>query len=83
MKNCNGDWKISAASDVKAESVADAMEQLQIIRISIRDGNRRSLFFNLKRDLRHFRDSKRLLHNIFSLSLDFRAAVFSLPRENG
>lgn len=56
MKNCNGDCKVGSASDIKPKSVSDSMEQLQIIRISIRFRNDRSLFFDLKRDLRHFRD---------------------------
>lgn len=56
MKNCYGDGKVGSARDIEAQSVADPVEELQIIGISICDGNCRSLFFDFKRDLRHFRD---------------------------
>lgn len=70
MKDCNGHGEVEASCDVEAKCVADAMEQLQIFGISIRDRNRRRLFFNFKRDLRHSEDflCTLLLHNLLTES---------------
>lgn len=78
MKNGDGHWEVRSTSDIEAESITDAMEQFKILRASIRDADCRGLFFNFKRDLRHFCE---LLFSIFDctiISLHFFYFLLSL-----
>lgn len=67
MKDCDGHREVRSASDVESECVADTVEQFEVFRTAIGDGNGRRLFFDFKRDLRHFYELflLKLLHNIF------------------
>jgi hypothetical protein len=53
MKDSNGHRKVKSPRYVESKSVSNAMEQLQVFRIPIRDRNGRRLFFDFKRDLGH------------------------------
>jgi hypothetical protein len=81
MKDCNGHREVGTACDVESQSVANAMKQLEILGTSIGNGNHRSLFFDFKRDLRHYFFFSSLLHNIYIFSLFLCTLNISAPTD--